>query len=71
MQALTNDQQATLLRWLRTVGGRPGKPEKQFLLADKGLSAEQVDAWWDNALARATQSRNSRSILHGHGAPIY
>jgi hypothetical protein len=46
MQPITEDQEWTLRRWASTVGKRPRKKDKQFLLAEKGLSEEQIDSWW-------------------------
>ena len=45
MDSITEDQEWTLRNWVLTFGRRPGKLEKAFLQADKGLSERQIDAW--------------------------
>jgi len=45
MDPITQAQEWTLRNWVATFGRRPGKLEKAFLRADKGLSEQQIDAW--------------------------
>jgi hypothetical protein len=62
MQPLTPKQEQTMLRWAWTVGARPGKRAKLFLRAERGISEEQIDAWWNNALVAQNQ-RMYRSLM--------
>lgn len=55
MEAISKDQELTLLRWAMYVGRRPSESVKAFLGAEKGLSVEQIDCWWNNARARVEQ----------------
>lgn len=49
MEPITEAQEWTLRRWVATKGNRkPGKRDKAFLHAEKGLSGEQIDFWWEN-----------------------
>jgi len=50
MEPITEDQFQTLRRWAITVGKRPGGPVKQFMKLEKGLTEEQIDNWWSNAM---------------------
>jgi hypothetical protein len=66
MQPITEDQEWTLRRWASTVGKRPRKRDKAFLLAEKGLSEEQIDSWWkniDSAMQTGTIAHYSRPNL--------
>jgi len=45
MDTITPAQECTLRNWVLTFQRRPGKLEKAFLQADKGLSEQQIDAW--------------------------
>lgn len=64
MQPLTKEQQATMVRWAMTVGHRPGKRAKMFLQEDRGLSEDQIDTWWNNAIAsQKTQRKNCLSAF--------
>lgn len=49
MEPITEQQEWTLRNWVTTFGRRPGKLEKAFLQADKGLSEEQIDSWLEKA----------------------
>lgn len=44
-------------RWASTVGHRPGKRAKMFLKADRGLSEEQIETWWNKAIATQKSQR--------------
>jgi hypothetical protein len=50
MAALTAVQETTMRQWALTAKTRPGKRAKWFLRLNRGLSEEQIDAWWDNAM---------------------
>jgi len=62
MTPITEEQEWTLRRWASTVGKRPRKRDKAFLMAEKGLSEEQIDSWWKNVDAPPAPS--SKSILN-------
>jgi len=63
MQPLTREQEATMLRWACTVGHRPGKRAKMFLQADRGLSEEQIETWWNKAIATQKSQRKSCPLV--------
>ena len=56
MQPITKEQESTLFRWSCNVGARPGKKAKAFLWAEKGLTGEQIDLWWDSAIAYVSKA---------------
>jgi hypothetical protein len=64
MQPLTREQEATMLRWACTVGHRPGKRAKMFLQADRGLSEEQVENWWNKAIATQKSQRKNFPMMY-------
>jgi hypothetical protein len=49
-----------MLRWACTVGHRPGKRAKMFLQADRGLSEEQIETWWNEAMNKAIATQKSQ-----------
>lgn len=55
MEPITEDQFATLRRWAITIKQRPGNHAKKFLKLEKGLTEEQIDKWWDDAMAQISQ----------------
>ncbi len=55
MKPITEDQFMTLRRWAITIKQRPGNHAKQFLKLEKGLTEEQIDKWWDDAMIQISQ----------------
>jgi hypothetical protein len=56
MEPITEDQFLTLRRWAITVQQRPGRRMKKFLLLEKGLTEEQIDRWWDDAMVKISNA---------------
>jgi hypothetical protein len=55
MKPITEDQFVTLRHWAITIKRRPGSHAKQFLKLEKGLTEEQIDKWWDDAMVQISQ----------------
>lgn len=60
MENVNEDQERMLRCWASTNGKRrPGKKVKAFLGLAQGLSAEQIDQWWENL--QTSESKVPRS----------
>ena len=57
-------------RWACTVGQRPGKRAKMFLQADRGLSEEQVETWWNRAIASQQKAQRKNLPVDVSSGPV-
>jgi hypothetical protein len=66
MNLITEDQSLTLRHWAFAIKRRPGNSAKLSLKLEKGLTEEQIDKWWDDAMLQISQGpsrkRNHISI---------
>jgi hypothetical protein len=69
MDPITEEQFLTLRHWAFAIKWRPGNSAKLFLKLEKGLTEEQIDKWWDDAMVQISQGP-CRKRNHNSMAPL-